>query len=432
MCSEFWSGWFDHWGAKHETRSASELAAGLKEMLDQNISFSLYMTHGGTSFGHWAGANFPGYIPDCTSYDYDAPISESGKAMPKYYKVRQLLEQYLPQEQSLPSVPDSIPVIEIPAIRFTEVAPLFDNLPTPVFSKEIQPMEQFNQGWGSILYRTVLKECTRQQVLKITDAHDWAQVFLDGKLIGVMNRLKGDSKLPLLPVSEGAVLDILVEAMGRRNFGEGIYDRKGITGKVELINRDDTVNLKDWQVYSIPVDYDSLSFRPLASPLYPAPAFFRTTFTVDKIGDTFLDMTQWQKGMVYVNGHNLGRYWEIGPQQALYLPGCWLSEGENEIVVLEMSGVSEPSVRGLNYPVLDVLRGNGAYKHRKVDERLDLSGETPVASGSFRAGNGWQTVRFGKTLPVRYICFEALNAHDHSPFASIAELELLDAKGERL
>ena len=182
MCSEFWSGWFDHWGAKHETRSAEELVKGMKEMLDRNISFSLYMTHGGTSFGHWGGANFPNFSPTCTSYDYDAPIS--------------------------------------------------------------------------ILYRTTLPASKEEQTLIITEAHDWAQVFLNGKKLATLSRLKGEGTVILPPMKEEARLDILVEAMGRMNFGKGIYDWKGITEKVELQSNDGNItSLKDWQVYNIPVDY---------------------------------------------------------------------------------------------------------------------------------------------------------------------------------
>lgn len=434
MCSEFWSGWFDHWGAKHETRSAEELVAGMKEMLDKNISFSLYMTHGGTSFGHWAGANFPGYVPDCTSYDYDAPINEYGRTTPKYFKVRSLLENYLPEGETLPAVPDSIPTIAIPAITFEEVAPIFDNLPEPQASEAIHSMEYFNQGWGSILYRTQLKESNGQQFLNVTEAHDWAQVYIDGKRIGVLNRLKGEGSLPLPPVREGAILDILVEAMGRGNFGQGIYDWKGITEKVEIINEQGVTELKNWEVYSFPVD-DAFAKNKDYKKVPPPenqPAYYRSWFTLDKTGDTFLDMTNWKKGMVYVNGHNIGRFWEIGPQQTLYLPGCWLKKGKNEIIVLDMTGATEPTVAGLREPVLDVLRGNGAYKYRKQGENLDLSGEKPVYSGSFKSGNGWQKITFGKPYATRYFCLEALNSFANDDFASIAELEILGADGKRL
>jgi beta-galactosidase len=429
MCSEYWSGWFDHWGARHETRSADELVAGMKQMLDKNISFSLYMTHGGTSFGHWAGANFPGYVPDCTSYDYDAPINESGRTTPKYFKVRELLQAHLPEGETLPDIPDSIPTISIPAITFDEIAPLFDNLPEPASSENIQSMEFFNQGWGSVLYRTTLKQFDRQQFLKVTEAHDWAQVFINGEKIGTLNRLKGESSLPLPPVKEGAVLDILVEAMGRRNFGAGVLDYKGITEKVEIINENSITELKDWKVYSFPVDYAfarNKEYRKIAGTT-TEPAYYRAVFSLDKTGDTFLDMSNWKKGMVYVNGRNIGRFWEIGPQQTLYLPGCWLKKDENEIIVLDMAGTKNPVVSGLRQPVLDVLRGNGAYKFRKQGETLDLSGEAPVYSGSFKPGNGWQKIPFGKTHETRYFCLEALNSHGGDDFASIAELKILGA-----
>jgi beta-galactosidase len=434
MCSEFWSGWFDHWGAQHETRSAAELVAGLKEMLDKNISFSLYMTHGGTSFGHWAGSNFPGYVPDCTSYDYDAPINEHGGVTPKFFEVRNLLANYLPEGTRLPAVPDSIPVIAIPSIAFEETASLFDNLPAPQVSRDIHSMEYFNQGWGTILYRTALPKSDVSQYIKVTEAHDWAQVYVDGMRIGVLNRLKGDGSLSVPAVREGAVLDILVEAMGRRNFGAGVLDYKGITEKVELINEQGATELKDWQVYGFPVDYAFAKDKAYNKTEIPenTPAYYRASFTLDKTGDTFLDMTNWKKGMVYVNGHNLGRFWEIGPQQTLYLPGVWLKKGVNEIILLEMVGTTAPAVQGLRQPILDVLRGNGAYKFRKQGENLDLSAEKPVVSGSFKPGNGWQKINFNTALPARYFALEALNSQAQDDFASIAELEILGEDGKRL
>lgn len=434
MCSEFWSGWFDHWGAKHETRSASALVNGLKEMLDQNISFSLYMTHGGTSFGHWGGANFPNFSPTCTSYDYDAPISESGKATPKYYEVRELLKNYLPEGQSLPQIPDSIPTISIPAIEFTQVANLFENLPAPKFSEDIKPMEFFDQGWGSILYRTKLQKSDKEQTLTITEAHDWTQVYVDGKKIATLSRLKGEGIVSLPPVKEGAVLDILVEAMGRMNFGKGIYDWKGITQKVELSSDGNTKDLKNWQVFNIPVDYSFTKDKSYKkdSNTQKHPAYYKATFNLAKTGDTFLNMSDWSKGLVWVNGHAMGRYWEIGPQQTLYVPGCWLKEGENEIIVFDLASPRATKIEGLRQPILDVLTGNAAYSHRKLGENLDLSNETPFYKSSFKPGNGWQHIKFDKKQNARYFCLEALDSFGGDDYSAIAELEILGEDGKPL
>ncbi|SFS95931.1 beta-galactosidase [Porphyromonadaceae bacterium NLAE-zl-C104] len=433
MCSEFWSGWFDHWGARHETRSAEALVAGLKEMLDQNISFSLYMTHGGTSFGHWGGANFPNFSPTTTSYDYDAPINEYGRATEKYYQVRKLLEQYLPEGEQLPPVPDSIPTISIPEFELTENAVLFDNLPEPVRSEEVRSMEYFDQGWGSILYRTRLKESAVRQTLVITEANDWTQLFLNGERIATLSRLKGEGTAILPPVKKGDVLDILVEAMGRMNFGKGIYDWKGITEKVELVSENGTTELKGWEVYNIPVDYAFAKEKNYREEANTAghPAYYRGTFTLDETGDTFLDMRNWSKGMVWVNGYAIGRYWHIGPQQALYVPGCWLKKGKNEVIVLDMASPEKPALNGLREPILDQLSLQGsAYAHRKAGEELNLSGEQAYYTGSFKPGNGWQHVKFGKQEQIRYFCLESLNSHEGDNYAAIAELELLGEDGK--
>jgi len=430
MCSEFWSGWFDHWGAQHETRSAEELVKGMKEMLDHNISFSLYMTHGGTSFGHWAGANFPNFSPTCTSYDYDAPISESGRATPKYYEVRKLLEQYLPEGEKLSDVPDSIPTIHIPTFELTETASLFDNLPEPKISENVKAMEFFDFGWGSVMYRTQLAKSDKEQTMLITEAHDWTQVFVDGKRIATLSRMKGEGMVKLPPVEEGTTLDILVEPMGRMNFGKGIYDWKGITEKVEI----DGMEKKDWQVYFFPVAYDFAKDKKYATSgiAKDQPAYYKGTFTVEKAGDTFLDMSKWSKGLVWVNGHALGRYWEIGPQQTLYLPGCWLKEGENEIIVFDMASPKEAKTEGLRQPILDQLSGNGAYTHRKLGENLDLSAEKVYQTGSFKSGNGWQQVKFNQGEKIRYFCLETLNTYGGDDFATIAELELTGEDGKNV
>jgi beta-galactosidase len=432
MCSEFWSGWFDHWGRKHETRPAKDMVQGLKDMLDRNISFSLYMTHGGTTFGWWGGANNPAYSTMCSSYDYDAPISEAGWVTPKYTLLRDLLKQYEPKGYKLLEVPAAKPVIAVPAIHFKKVAPLFDNLPSPKYSENIQPMEQFDQGWGQILYRTTLPELTDSTLIKITEVHDWAQVFVDGKLIARLDRRLGQFTTKLPPVHQGARLDILVEAMGRVNFDKSIHDRKGITDKVELLpNNKEAVELSGWKVYNFPVDDNAFleNKKYATSGKYNGPAYYKATFNLEKTGDTFLDMRSWGKGMVWVNGHAMGRFWEIGPQQTLFMPGCWLNKGENEIIVLDLKGPTEASIQGLKKPILDMLRVKTPTVHRKEGEKLNLSAEKPIFTGTFKPGNGWQEVKWAQPQEVNYFCLDAISSQDETNVAAVAEMDILDQNG---
>lgn len=442
MCSEFWSGWFDKWGANHETRPADKMIKGIDDMLSRGISFSLYMTHGGTNWGHWAGANSPGFAPDVTSYDYDAPISESGQTTPKYWKLRETLAKYMDGEKQA-KVPSLIKPITIPSFAFTEVAPLFLNLPKAKKDEDIRTMEEYNQGFGSILYRTTLPEVKTNSVLTVNDAHDYAQVFIDGKLIGKLDRRKGEKQLTLPAVAKGATLDILVEAMGRINFGRAIKDFKGITNSVELtINIGEhpfTCNLKNWEVFNLEDTYElynNMEFGVINHADINSgariPGVYRAKFNVRKPSDTFLNFETWGKGLVYVNGYALGRIWEIGPQQTLYVPGCWLRKGENEIVVFDIVGPKEAKSEGLNKPILDQLQVAKPLTHRNEGESLDLSSEAAIFSGSFKPGNGWQEVKFHKPATGRYICIEAINAHNGKEVASIAEMYLLDKDGERI
>ena len=434
MCSEFWSGWFDHWGRKHETRDAATMVNGIKEMLDRNISFSLYMTHGGTTFGHWGGANSPAYSAMCSSYDYDAPISEAGWATEKYHILREALAAYMPAGEKQSEVPEALPVIEIPEIAFTSVAPLFDNLPQPKESTDIQPMEQFDQGWGSILYRTSLPEEVKEGTsLVITEVHDWAQVFADGQLLARLDRRRGENTVKLPALKAGTRLDILVEAMGRVNFDKAIHDRKGITEKVELVSGDTSAELKNWKVYSFPVDYGFVKDKQFKEGGKQAgPSYYRATFNLDKTGDVFLDMQTWGKGMVWVNGKAMGRFWEIGPQQTLFMPGCWLKKGENEIIVLDLKGPEKATIRGVSKPILDVLRQEVPTTHRKEGQTLDLSKEKAWFAGSFKPGNGWQEITFEKPMKIRQFCLEALSSQDGKEVASMAEFYLLGSDGKPL
>lgn len=431
MCSEFWSGWFDHWGRPHETRSKEALVEGMKEMLDRNISFSLYMAHGGTTFGHWGGANCPPYSTMCSSYDYDAPIDEAGQVTEKFFAVRELLGNYLPEGETLPEIPAALPMVEIPEFTLGEVAPLFENLPEALHTDSIQPMEQFDLGWGTILYRTILPATEENLLLTVTEAHDWAQIFIDGKKIGTLDRRRGEQTVTLPPVKEGTVLDILVEAMGRVNFDKTIHDRKGITERVTLGSGEQAKELLGWKVYRFPVDYEFVAKKNFrVGQKTEDPAYYKGTFELKETGDVFLDMQHWGKGMVWVNGRALGRMWKIGPQQTLFLPGCWLKKGKNEIIVLDLAGPGQTVVSGRKTPILDMLRPDESLLHRQEGETLQLGEEKPVYRGTFRPGNGWQDVNFGRVLPGRYFCLEALSSHGDDPYATVAELDVLGVDGK--
>ena len=440
MCSEYWSGWFDKWGANHETRTAEQMLSGIDDMLAKNISFSLYMTHGGTNWGHWAGANSPGFAPDVTSYDYDAPISEWGTATPKYHALRKTLAKYAPGEKQI-AIPAAKPIVKIAPFMFTEVAPLFANLPEGKQDKTLKTMEEYDQGFGSILYTTSLPALAEGATLNIDELHDYGQIFIDGKLIGVLDRRYGDRELILPAVREGAKLEILVEAMGRINFGRAIKDFKGITKAVTITEVRNGYNFTftptDWTVYNLPDEYSfytAQNFEPVkaaaeyADGRYPR-GVYRAKFKLNKVGDTFLNFETWGKGLVYVNGHAMGRFWGIGPQQTLYMPGCWLKKGENEILVYDIAGPQELKSEGLTAPILDKLPFKKARGNNKAPE---LAAKKPAAEGAFAASNGWKEVRFDAPAKGRYVAVEAINAQDGGNRAAIAEFYVLDDKGERI
>lgn len=433
MCSEYWSGWFDHWGKPHETRSIASFIGSYKDMMDKKISVSLYMAHGGTTFGQWGGANAPPYSAMATSYDYNAPIDEQGSATDKFYAVRDLMKNYLQEGEALPDIPASKKIITIPKFKLTQTANLFDNLPAPKQSIDIQSMEMFDQGWGRILYRTNITASTQKRKLQITEVHDWATVFIDGKQVGKLDRRMGNNAIELPVLDKGARLDILVEATGRVNYGKAIIDRKGITEKVELIEGNNSTNLKNWQAYNFPVDYAFQTKAKFTVNKANGPAWYKANFNLTEIGDAYLDMSTWGKGMVWVNGYNIGRFWKIGPQQTLFMPGCWLKKGKNEIIVLDFETPTNTAIEGVAKQVLDVIHPDASLLHRRQGQNLILVNEKPVISGSFSAGNGWKQVNFDSTVTGRFICLEALNSQkENDPYTSVAEFELVGDNGESL
>lgn len=405
--SEYWPGWFDHWGHPHETRPSGPQIEDIDYILHRGTGINIYMFHGGTSFGFMAGSSYLNhkFLPDVTSYDYDAPLNESGRPTPKYFAYRKELAKFSScgNESCLPTVPPPAPIIKIPEFPLASSTPLWDQLPKPIASALPQTMEHFGQDYGYILYRTELPE-PMHGPLVIKNVHDFAAAYIDGKLIGTFDRRDAapDGSLPPAQVSTtgAARLDILVANDGRINVEHGMTGEvKGITEAVILDGRP----LGDWSIYPLPmstppahldsrpgskaappheprgsksVEHCGFGYgnvcpnenplpgssasqlkdprNPSAAPLRTAaPTFFRTTFTLAQTGDTFLEFGRLGKGVVWINGHNLGRFWSVGPQQTLYVPGVWLKHGANEIVVFDMLPTAHETVQGLDDPILD-------------------------------------------------------------------------------
>ena len=438
MCSEFWSGWFDKWGAQHETRPAKDMVEGMDEMLSKGISFSLYMTHGGTSFGHWAGANSPGFAPDVTSYDYDAPINEYGQVTPKFWELRTMMQKY--SNQKLPAVPKPVaPIITVPKFELTEFVPLLQ-ADGKEASGAIRTFEEMDMGWGTMIYTTKLPEIKAKSILT-ADFHDFAQVFIDGKYIGKIDRVKNEKSLTLPPVSKDVELTIIVEGMGRINFGRAIKDFKGIVSDLTITSEYDDMETiwkpLQWSNTAIADDHDTavktLALKPLpAGQDILKPGYHRGYFNLKKVGDTFLNFETWGKGQVWVNGHAMGRIWSIGPQQTLYIPGCWLKKGRNEIIILDVVGPKEPVVWGQAEPELNKLQLEKTNKHNNIGDKPDLNSATPAVSGAFKSGNGWQTIRLATPQKGRYLAIECLSTQKTNDRVAIAELYLQNTDGHRL
>jgi beta-galactosidase len=351
FCAEFWNGWFDHWGEAHHTRDPQEAASALGEILALGASVNLYMFHGGTNFGLMSGANeapYPDYQATVTSYDDDAPLNEAGDPTPKYFAFRDVLGRYT----TLPDLPlpQASPKLALGTVEMDESTGLFENLEMlshAVSSATPESMERLGYNVAFILYRTQVEASRLKAPLIIRDIHDRAQVFLRGTLIGVLERELHQNTLDVEIPSNGAQLDILVENMGRVNYGPSLADRKGITDSVLLGQQ----LLYDWKIF--PIKLENLSALPFSRAQNAGPpAFFRGLFTVSEPRDTFLSLAGWTKGIAWINGFCLGRYWNRGPQKTLYVPAPHLRSGENELIVFEIHQVEKAVVELVDKPDL--------------------------------------------------------------------------------
>ena len=347
MTGEYWAGWFDRWGGKHHETDGTREAAELEWMLNRGYSVNIYMFHGGTNFGWMNGANSNGttYLPDTTSYDYNAPLDERGEPRQKFFAFRDAIARTT--HQSLPTLPADSPSRLFPISQRLKTASLWQNLPKPIESEPLLTMEDLDQSYGYVLYRTGLDAGDGGELV-LDGLHDYAQVYVDQKLIGTLDRRIGTSHLTLPIVNRASTLDILVENSGRLNFTKEIRtDRKGLTGSVTIGVKEP----KHWQIYSLPMnDLTKLHFL---SESCEGPCFYRTEMNVSASADTYLDTRGVNKGEVWVNRQSLGRVWSIGPQFALYTPGSWLNDGPNEIVIFDLLGTPMEALKSVEKPIYE-------------------------------------------------------------------------------
>lgn len=353
--AEWYPAWFDWWGTPHHTVPAAQYAGKLDSVLAAGISINMYMFHGGTTRAFMNGANYSdgkAYEPQISSYDYDAPLDEAGNATPKFMAFRNVIQKHLAPGVQLPPVPPAKPAIKVSAIPLNTSWGMLDKLPKPVTSKRPLTFEALGQDYGFVLYRTTVtgnRKCT----LKLKELRDYAVVMINGKIAGTIDRRLGKDSIELVLPKAKVQLDILVENLGRINFGKYLLDNnKGITQKV-LLNGEDVYN---WQMFGLPLAVAPKYVGGAKKPGLGGPLLKSGSFELQEVGDTYLDMQNWGKGMAWLNGHNLGKYWSVGPQQTLYVPAEWLKKGKNELTILELSGRGHSTVQMLDKPILDMVK----------------------------------------------------------------------------
>ncbi|HEY8935356.1 MAG TPA: beta-galactosidase family protein [Cyclobacteriaceae bacterium] len=352
--AEWYPAWFDWWGTKHHTVPAKNYAQRLDSVLSAGISINMYMFHGGTTRGFMNGANdndTAPYEPQISSYDYDAPLDEAGNVTEKFITFRNVIAKHLPAGHQLPPLPAAKKSIKLPVIHFNESVSITDILPQAVESKSPLTFEDLNQDYGFVLYRTKIDR-DKKGILKINELRDYGLIFINGKRSGILDRrLDQDSLLLTLPKGE-VTLEILVENLGRVNFGPYLLkNKKGITHNVTFNGSE----LLNWKMYSLPFKKIEDIKTSEKNSITDIPVIKRATFKIDKPADTYLDMSDWGKGSVWINGHNLGRYWAIGPQQTLYVPAEWLKSGNNDVVVLELIKTQQTILKGIDKPILNFI-----------------------------------------------------------------------------
>ncbi|PUB35397.1 beta-galactosidase [Elizabethkingia sp. YR214] len=362
MVAEFYPGWLGHWAEKFPRVDASTVARQTDKYLKNDVSFNYYMVHGGTNFGFTNGANYDknhDIQPDLTSYDYDAPITEAGWRTPKYDSLRAVISKNT--KAKLPEVPAPIKVIDIKDIKLGKLYNFFSYAEGQQVVKGDKPLsfEELNQGHGYVLYRRHFNQPI-SGTLDLKGLRDYATIYINGEKVGELNRYYNQYTMPI-DIPFNSTLEILVENWGRINYGSRINENtKGIISAVKIGDTEITGN---WEMTKLPFPdqfASTIKAKPVEASkqaqLKDVPVLYQGEFELSETGDTFIDMQNWGKGVIFVNGRNIGRFWKVGPQQTLYIPGVWLKKGKNEIIIFDqLNQKIQSTVSTVKTPILDQL-----------------------------------------------------------------------------
>ncbi|WP_368742016.1 beta-galactosidase family protein [Enterococcus casseliflavus] len=357
MCMEYWDGWFNRWGEPIIKRDGQDLANEVKEMLAVG-SLNLYMFHGGTNFGFYNGCSARGALdlPQVSSYDYDALLTEAGEPTDKYYHVQKAIKEACPEVwQAKPRTKQLAALGTFPIENSVSLLAIKDQLMAPQENMYPLTMETVSTGYGYLLYSVQLKNYHRENKLKVVEASDRLHIFTDGQLqaIQYQETLGEELLIQGAPDKETIELDVLVENLGRVNYGfklNGPTQAKGIRGGI----MQDIHFHQGYRHYPLTLSAEQLQAIDYQAGKNPThPSFYQTTFRLTEVGDTFIDCRGYGKGVVIVNGINLGRYWQRGPVHSLYCPKEFLKKGSNEVVVFETDGVEIKELVFCDQPVVE-------------------------------------------------------------------------------
>lgn len=342
MCMEFWNGWFDAWGEEHHTTPPEKANAELEELLKRG-SLNFYMFEGGTNFGFMSGRNCGNKTADVTSYDYDAPLTEDGRITEKYRLFKETISKY----ETVREVPLTTEIKrkaygEIPCAGKADLFSVLEKIAEPVKSPYPLTMEDIGQNYGYILYRLKIRDSETVNEIRLENAADRVLCYHDGEYLYTAFAENIHEKFEPENKKAGGHIDLLCENMGRENFGTGLENqRKGISGSVKINDH----RYFGYEIFPLPLDKNQLEKISFAeSCTENVPAFYKFEFDAEELGDTFLDTAGFGKGCAFINGFNLGRFWEIGPQKRLYLPAPLLKKGKNTLIIFETEGISSNKI----------------------------------------------------------------------------------------